>query len=614
MYRGETHISPGRLSAAGDLSLVLATMSNGAVQSRDAANQVLPFLYFARQSQAAREGWASGVVTGAGFATFGGIAVLPGGREFLVATARQRDARMGMTTFKSWPPYYVKRFEMPAGDSEELRVSWPSGELQLAALPVAILLDPDGRRAHVLTDDATVHSIDYGNMQIAGSPIRLQPYLGMRNPIHDSQIDLMHAALSPDARHFVTNRAYSAQLNVADLEARVSWSLDTSPDVARIGGVAINRAAENHELLAIHAETQVLVYRWDPRGPLVEIGRTMLDSPLRQRWLWSHADGPKMAIAWSGDGSQLIAATDVGSAEFAVIDVLDGGSRLEVIGSLEACPQPLNYPNDILTLNELLPTHTPATPTEYPSPTSTARLPTPTPQLSSTPTQTEVSSPTAPPTATSTLTPTPSPRPLYLPLLLRERCTPEHKRADIAMVLDTSSTMTGQKLADAKEAALLFLGMIDLESDRSQVAVVRYDTEAHVVRELTNDREAIEAAIRGLQVRRGTHIDKGLRAALRELQSPRHVEKNQPVVVLLTDGLHSGAHGEELRAAAEVRQAGILLYAIGLGADVDEATLKAMAGDNDRYYHAPDSADLASIYEEIAQDLMCPGVELWGGR
>jgi hypothetical protein len=67
-------------------------------------------------------------------------------------------------------------------------------------------------------------------------------------------------------------------------------------------------------------------------------------------------------------------------------------------------------------------------------------------------------------------------------------------------------------------------------------------------------------------------------------------------------------------ASAEVRDAGVRLYAIGLGADVDEAALKTMAGDDEHYYHAPDSADLASIYEEIAQDLMCPGVELWVGR
>jgi hypothetical protein len=70
----------------------------------------------------------------------------------------------------------------------------------------------------------------------------------------------------------------------------------------------------------------------------------------------------------------------------------------------------------------------------------------------------------------------------------------------------------------------------------------------------------------------------------------------------------------DLTAVAEVREAAIRLCAVGLEADVGEVALKTIAGDDDRHYHAPDSGDLASIYEEIAQDLMCPGVELWGGR
>jgi Mg-chelatase subunit ChlD len=174
--------------------------------------------------------------------------------------------------------------------------------------------------------------------------------------------------------------------------------------------------------------------------------------------------------------------------------------------------------------------------------------------------------------------------------------------------------MTGQKLTDAKAAALLFVGLIDLEPGQSQAAVARYDREAEVVRELTRSRTLIDAAIRSLQVRSRTHIDKGLRAALGELQSPRHIDRNHPVMILRTDGLQTGTPGEELRAAEEVRDAGVRLYTIGLGSDVDEVALKTMAGDDDRYYHAPDSTDLASIYEEIAQDLVCPGTELWGGR
>jgi Mg-chelatase subunit ChlD len=198
------------------------------------------------------------------------------------------------------------------------------------------------------------------------------------------------------------------------------------------------------------------------------------------------------------------------------------------------------------------------------------------------------------------------PRPLYLPIALRERCDPEHKRADVALVIDTSSSMTGQKLEDAKSAAVLFVGLMDLAPGRDQVAVVRYDREADVVCELSHAQAVIEAAIRGLAVRNWTHIDKGLRAALGELQSPRHLERNMSVMILLTDGVQTGTPGEELRAAAEVRGAGVRLYAIGLGGDVDAATLREMAGDGSRYRFAPDSADLARIYAEIASDITCP--------
>ena len=85
-------------------------------------------------------------------------------------------------------------------------------------------------------------------------------------------------------------------------------------------------------------------------------------------------------------------------------------------------------------------------------------------------------------------------------------------------------------------------------------------------------------------------------------------------MILLTDGLQTGTPGEELRAAAEVRDAGVRLYTIGLGSDVDETALKTMAGDESATTTHPTRADLARIYAEIAQDLMCPGKELWGGR
>jgi Mg-chelatase subunit ChlD len=209
------------------------------------------------------------------------------------------------------------------------------------------------------------------------------------------------------------------------------------------------------------------------------------------------------------------------------------------------------------------------TPTARPSPSAT-------PSATCTPTERPTNTPTIGPIATATASATP--RALFLPLALVERCAPEHKRADVALVIDTSSSMAGRKLEDAKTAAATFVDQLDLAPGRDQVAIVRYDAEAEVACPLMNARAVIEAAIRNLI----------------------------PVMILLTDGVQTGTPGEELRAAAEVRNAGVRLYTIGLGADADAAALREMAGDAARYHFAPDSADLARIYAEIASDILCP--------
>jgi Ca-activated chloride channel family protein len=169
--------------------------------------------------------------------------------------------------------------------------------------------------------------------------------------------------------------------------------------------------------------------------------------------------------------------------------------------------------------------------------------------------------------------------------------------------------MAGDKLAGAQAAALTFLGLMDLAPARDQVALVRFDTEAELVQPLTHDRAAVEAAIRGLSVREGTYLDRGLAAAQVALAGPGRNPANLPVVVLLTDGQQTGGPQAALDAAAQLRLSGVTLYTIGLGADVDAATLVAMAGGPERYRHAPDAAALADVYAELARDIQCPG--LW---
>ena len=60
-----------------------------------------------------------------------------------------------------------------------------------------------------------------------------------------------------------------------------------------------------------------------------------------------------------------------------------------------------------------------------------------------------------------------------------------------------------------------------------------------------------------------------------------------------------------LARAVAAKAFGITIYTIGLGADVNPAMLARIAGATDRVYLAPEAADLARIYAQIARLIPC---------
>ena len=253
------------------------------------------------------------------------------------------------------------------------------------------------------------------------------------------------------------------------------------------------------------------------------------------------------------------------------------------------------------------------------TPTATASdTPTATATLTPTATSTGTLPPTVTPTATSTITPsatrtsTPLPKPVYLPLLLREACDPERAVADVVLLLDISSSMTGAKFAAVKEAAKAFVGAMHFPADR--VAVVTFAAEGRVLAGLTSDETALLLAVDSMALESGTRIDQGLLKAQELLAGRRQAAT--PMLVLMTDGLQAAEALERPQElATELRDAGVLLHAVGLGTDVDAAYLLRLAGgDPARLHLSPQVEELVGVYLRIARLIPCPALAFWSGR
>jgi len=232
-----------------------------------------------------------------------------------------------------------------------------------------------------------------------------------------------------------------------------------------------------------------------------------------------------------------------------------------------------------------------------------------------TPTFTPTIPPTPAPTDTPEPTPTSRPGTIYLPLALRtDACEPDTQSADVALLIDTSGSMAETtspggptKLDAAREGARAFLAQ--LSPGRDQAALIPFNAEATVLAPLTGDIAAVSAALDQLAQATGTRIDAALDAGRAELTGPARRAENNAVLILLTDGEPTGTTPEAVQAAAERAKAdGLLVFTIGLGADVDAALLEAVASRSDWYYPAPDARDLAAIYGRIAYAIPCRGM------
>ena len=170
---------------------------------------------------------------------------------------------------------------------------------------------------------------------------------------------------------------------------------------------------------------------------------------------------------------------------------------------------------------------------------------------------------------------------------------------NVALCIDTSGSMEGKPMDDARKAALAFLdGLVPGDG----FSVVTFDSTARVVVPATRLRDAkeldaIRPRIEAMQATGTTDMIDGVRLAVQQVGQLFDASRVNRVV-LLGDGVPNDP--SQLRVVAQQAAAsGISISAMGLGLDYDEVLMGDIAqSTGGRFKYIDDSTKIATFFEE----------------
>lgn len=179
----------------------------------------------------------------------------------------------------------------------------------------------------------------------------------------------------------------------------------------------------------------------------------------------------------------------------------------------------------------------------------------------------------------------------------------------VAVLVDRSGSMAGEKLERAKAAAAAFIRMLGQED---LVEVLAFDARVERVVPFGADRPAANAGIAGLTAGGQTGLFEAIKVALWDLGRVNSRPRGEPRkgILVLSDGEDTSSRLTFEDVLEEVRQSGVLVYAVSLRTDDRNRPLAApyqlaqFAFDTGgRAIAVTDLSSLTPIYEAIAAEL-----------
>ena len=156
------------------------------------------------------------------------------------------------------------------------------------------------------------------------------------------------------------------------------------------------------------------------------------------------------------------------------------------------------------------------------------------------------------------------------------------RHTNVYLVVDTSGSMTGEKLEAARQALGVFLAQI--QGDLERVGLVEFSTQVNSIiplDELRYNRAELEGAVDGLYAEGDTALLDAVRAAYVRLQQANDTERINAIVAM-TDG-RENASGISLQQLAREIERGndtgvpVVIFCIAYGRDADYNVLDTLA-------------------------------------
>lgn len=182
----------------------------------------------------------------------------------------------------------------------------------------------------------------------------------------------------------------------------------------------------------------------------------------------------------------------------------------------------------------------------------------------------------------------------------------------LALLLDTSASME-EKLATAQEAAIGFARRLRPEDLGT---VIDFDSRVNVTQPFTNDRGALEAAIRNASAGGSTSLHNAIYISLKELRKVRAAgteEIRRQTIAVLSDGEDTSSLVTFEEVLELAKRSDTAIYAIGLrgresggnrGFQEADFVLRQLSQETGgRAFFPTNVGDLPKIYDQISEEL-----------